>query len=273
MWYNSSITEILILTQYRMSLIGSNDYLLEVAKGNVDGTTLIIVRGHNPDVDSATEEDIWEGGGDLSYLSSAETMDVVSTDIDDSDTGGVNPQSTGARTVILSGVDGTGALITEVVTLDGTTAVTTTATFLRVNSMVLLTAGSSGWNEGNITATATTALTLQCEMDATEGISQNSHYTVPLAKTGYLYQIELNASKTSGGGTPQVEFKGYARNNGGAWLQLFDKRLSISVTEELDVMLPFPSAMVAQTDIRLRLDTDTNNTEVRTRMYILLVDD
>lgn len=250
-----------------MAYIGTTEFLLEVAQGNIAGHSLVIIRGHNPDIDTASEEDVWEAGGDLSYLSSAETMEIASTDNDDLN------GDTGANTVLISGCDGTGAAISESVEMNGTTDVTTVNSYLRVNSMVVTTAGTSGWNEGNITATATTAGTVQCEMDATEGVSQNSHYCVPLATKGYLYQVEFNAAKISGGGSPEIEFKGYARPNGGAWLQLFDKKMDTSVTDEIDVVLPFPTQMNALTDIRMRADSDTNNTEVRTRMYILLIAD
>ena len=64
-----------------------------------------------------------------------------------------------------------------------------------------------------------------------------------------------------------------AKPNGGAWLQLFDKKMDTGVTDEIDVVLPFPTKMVALTDIKIRADSDTNNTEVRTRMYLLLVED
>jgi hypothetical protein len=96
-----------------------------------------------------------------------------------------------------------------------------------------------------------------------------------LAKTAYLLKVELNCAKISGGGTPEVEFKGLARigGSGSAWLQLFDKKLDTSVVDELDLVLPIPTAIAARTDIRFRSDTDTNSTEVRTRMSLLLVDD
>ncbi len=47
-----------------------------------------------------------------------------------------------------------------------------------------------------------------------------------------------------------------------------------AMTDELDVMLPFPAGqLVARSDFRFRTDTDQNNTEVRTRLYGLLIDD
>ena len=158
---------------------------------------------------------------------------------------------------------------------NGTTDVTTANSYLRVNFLTGLTAGSVGWNIGSITATATSAATIQTGMSATETLSQSSHYTVPLGKTFFLYQVEFNAAKLSGGQLPVVEFKGYARpgGDGAAWLQLFDKKLDTAVTDELDVFVPIPTRIPARTDVRLTADTDQNSTEVRTRMYGIVVDD
>ena len=47
-----------------MSRIGSTDFMLEVAKGNVVGHSQMNKYGHNPEVTTATDpEDVWSGGG------------------------------------------------------------------------------------------------------------------------------------------------------------------------------------------------------------------
>jgi len=263
------------MTTPSITLTGIDRYgfLLEVARGNIPGMSTVVIRGHNDDLDSGTEEDVWETGGDLTYMTSAETMEIASSSTsDDGDPAGV-----GLQTVLISGVSSTGALQTETITMNGTTDVTTSSSYLRVNSMTGLTAGSTGWNVGTVTATATTAATVQCQMSATEGTTQNSHYTVPLNKTLHVVQIELNAAKITGA-TPLMEFKAYVRPGGAGacWLQLFDKLLDTAVTDELDLVLPFPSSSTqatSRTDLRMRALSDTNNAECRTRMYGILIDD
>lgn len=244
------------------------DFFLEMSKGNIPNHSGVIVRGHNPSQSSASGfVDISEFG-DLTYLAAAEIMNIVSTSTDDDG----DPAGIGALTLKIDGVDDTYASITENVTLNGTTNVLTSNSYLRVNSMTILTAGSSGWNVGNITATGVSASTIQDEMDATESLSQSSHYTVPLATTGYLMKAEFNAAKISGA-SPEIEFKAYVKLFGGAWLQLFDKRMDTAVTDEIDVVPSFPAQITAKADIRFRSDTDSNSTEVRTRAYIILVSD
>jgi hypothetical protein len=43
------------------------------------------------------------------------------------------------------------------------------------------------------------------------------------------------------------------------------------VVLQLDIDLPYPTQMPSGTDIRMIIDTDQNNTEARTRMYIMEV--
>ncbi len=230
----------------------------------------VIVRGHNPDIDSGTAEDLWEAGGELAYLSSEETMNIVSTSTNDDG----DPAGSGALTLRVSGVDGTGAAVSEDVTMNGTSNVLTSQAFLRVNVMQVLTVGSGNTNAGNITATASSAASIQCEMDATEALSQNSHYTVPLTTKGYLYQVEFNLTKNAGGGL-SVELHGFARPGGAGapWLQLFDKHMDEDITDESDLLLPFPTQMPARTDIRLSALTNKADTDVRSRMYLMIVED
>lgn len=246
-----------------------SDFMLEVSKGNIAKHSTVLVRGHNPAFAAAAGfVDVAEQG-DLTYLTTAETMEVTSDDANDTAAG------TGLRTLLIAGVDDDGVEVSETITMDGTNDVTTVNTYLRVNFMTGLTAGSTGWNEGSVTATATTAATIQSEMDATESISQGSHYTVPLGNTLYVYKAEFNVARISAGSDPVIEFKGYARPGGAgaAWLQLFDKRFAADVSDELDVIPSFPAPLIARSDVRFRADTDVNNTEVRTRLYGILVED
>lgn len=252
--------------------ITSNYYQLEVAKGNIIGSSIVIIRGHNPSFDTADGfVDVAEFG-DLTYLTSAEKMNIKSTSIqDDADLVG-----TGAWTLEISGVDNDGAAISEVVTLNGTANVLTDKLYLRINSMLILTAGSGEMNAGNITATAQNAATIQDEMDATESISQSSHYTVPLGHTLYLTRAELNAGKDGGGTQPEIEFKELRRSKvtpDAPWVQEFDKKLETAVSDELDIDFVLPIKIVAQTDLRFQANTDKNDSEVRIRQYGILVAD
>jgi len=199
-------------------------------------------------------------------------MNIVSDSTSD-DSGG-----TGALTGTIFGVDGNGIAVQENFTMNGTTNVLTTQAFLRVNLMVILTAGSATWNVGAITATSSSAATVQQKIGATDSISKSSHYTVPAAKTAHVMRLEFNCSKNAGGTAPVVEFHAYARPGGSAraFIQFFDKKLDADVDISLDVDLPFPTSdtqLIAKSDFFIEADTDQNLTETSTRMYLLLIDD
>lgn len=81
---------------------------------------------------------------DITFPAAAATLGVASTSVNDTSAG------TGARTVLIDGLDSNYDRMTEVITLNGQTKVTTTKSFLRINDATVLTVGSLGWNEGTI---------------------------------------------------------------------------------------------------------------------------
>lgn len=241
-------------------------FLLEVAKGNIPGHSLKILRGNNIDLDDGVAEDLWEQGGTIAYLSSAETMNMVSSSTDDDVAG------TGALTLLLEGTDSAGAYQSEIIILTGQVNKLSASAYLRINSMTILTAGSGGVNAGAITATASSAASVQDKMAAGEGASQSSHYMIPTGRRAFLYQFEINGARIGqGGGTPTIEFKGFIIPSGGARIQAFDKIIDTSVGDTLDVKLPFPTPLGAGTQIKITAESDINNTIARSRMYLLEV--
>lgn len=250
---------------------GVSHFGLELSRGNVAGMSVERIHGHNPDLDTGVEEDMWEAGGFLTYLTGAETMEIASSDANDTSAG------TGARTVLVKGLLSTYVEAEETVIMNGVTDVQTSNSYLRIEHLEVVTAGSGRTNAGNITATATSAATIQAEMDAGESLSQDAHYTVPLNKTAYITQIEFNAVKIVGGASPEIEFKVLTRAVGSSvdapWVQIYDKILDTSVSDELDVYLPFYDMELEKTDIRITGTSTADNVEARCRLYLILVDD
>jgi len=251
--------------------VNPSEFYLLVARGLIGGHSTVVLRGHNPSQSAASGFVQVSEFGDLTYLSSAETMNIASDDTDDTSAG------TGARTVFIDGLDANHVILQETVTMNGTTNVLTTGSYLRVNTMVVLTAGSSTWNEGAITATASSAATVQQKIGNTDSISKSSHYTVPAGKTFHVMKLEFNCSKNAGGTAPVVEFHAYARPGGSAraFIQFFDKKLDADVDISLDVELPFPTSnvqLIEKSDFFINVDTDQNSTETSTRMYGILID-
>lgn len=170
---------------------------LQVARGQVAWHDVVHVFGYNPDVDSAAEETVWTAGGILGHPVSATVMTVSSTSTNDTSDG------TGARTVFIKGVNGTGGYATETVILNGQTAVNTTKSYFSIESVTVLTVGSGGVNAGNInigTGTVTTGVpaVIYGQIATGENNSLMGHWTCPTGYTGYMVAGSLSSGTEAG---------------------------------------------------------------------------
>lgn len=183
-----------------MTYLQNRDFLIEVKKGNVSGHSLVQKFGQNPDVDSGTTpEAIWTVGGTYNWLTTAQTLDVVSTSTaDDAD-----PAGTGAQTVTIQGLDSSWNEQTETIDMNGTGGTTTSNTWIRVYRMWVATAGSGGGNAGSITADGTTSGVTHAEIDQSspagkDGQTLMAIYTIPNGKTGYVLNWYVSQIRAAG---------------------------------------------------------------------------
>lgn len=176
----------------------TEDFLLEVAKGNVPGHSRVTKFGRNPNIAAGTTEEIWSVSTNRTRLTAAATLEAISTDIDDSDSGGINPASTGARIITVEGLDGSWAEVSEDITMDGTTASAATSTsFFRVNRVYVKTMGTyGGSNEGTITVRVSGAGSTQAQIEIGKGQTEMAMYSVPTGKTAYINTLWFNADST-----------------------------------------------------------------------------
>lgn len=162
---------------------------VEVSRGNVEGYSWFIVDGTNQNI-GTTEESLWEEGGIYVAPFSASTMTVSSDDANDTSAG------TGLRTVLIEGLDTNYEVISETITLNGTSGVTTSNSYLRVRRMTGETAGSTDINTGIIyigtgTITSGKPANVFNLIPKDSGISKTAAYTVPTGKTSYLIRSLL----------------------------------------------------------------------------------
>jgi hypothetical protein len=157
--------------------------------------------GNNPDIDQGTvPETIWPGGGLYPWKTSAGALEVVSTSAQDS------PSGTGSGSISLIMLDGDYNETVVPVTLNGTTAVAISGTWLRINSGVTITKGSGAAavgavNAGDIIIRDAGAGTTRAIIQATKGILRQAIFTVPAGYTLQIISQYLAFNRGTGGGT------------------------------------------------------------------------
>ena len=188
-----------------ISRVGTSEpFELQVARGQISFHKDIFKFGFNPDVDNALET-VWAEGGLYVYLSAASVLKVSSSSTADTSAG------TGARTVQLYGLDSDYNEINEVITLNGQTSVNTTQEFLRIDRMIIRSAGSGGTNAGVVYAgTGTVTSGVPANKYATVAIGDGQTlmalWTVPAGYTAYVYQTDITLATTQNNKYATVHF-------------------------------------------------------------------
>jgi hypothetical protein len=237
------------------------DFGSVVSLGKRDGIRTWTKWGYNADVDTAAEEMVWSVGGDMTFLTTASTLSVVSSSTAD-DVGG-----TGATGVVIYGIDANRKYAVEVVFLDGTTPVVTTSTWLGINRMAIYAAGSGQINAGAITATAVTGSTVQGSIPAGEGSTQTAIFFTQDEWQTLVNEVKVNAVKiTGGGGSPVVTAKMWVFSFvSNAKYEVLRVSMDTSVENSFDLSFIHPILVAEKSVIYWTCDTDANNTEISVR--------
>ena len=228
-------------------------YELEVAAGNVSGASSLNEFGRNADLDTAGEEDIWGYGGLWVAPTAARVHALVSSSANDAAAG------TGARTVEVTGLNGSYALTTETVTLDGTTPVNTVNSYVIIHKMIAKTAGSGLKNAGQITATAATDATISASIEIGHNESLMAIYQVPAGKSLYVssYFASVNANTTA-----KVDLFLWVKHFGGLWQMFHMQGLDSAGAGHVNhVFLP-PVKLSEKDLLRISATTSANNTDI-----------
>jgi len=239
-----------------ISRVGTTEpFYLQVARNQISFHKSNFKFGFNADVDDSLET-VWAQGGLYSYLASASVLKVSSSSTADTSAG------TGARTVELFGLDTNYDEINETVTLNGQTAVNTTKEYLRINRMVVRSAGTGTQNAGVIYAgTGTVTTGVPANKYATIAIGDNQTvmalWTVPRGYTAYLLQTDITVATTQNNKYCTVHL--VARPNGEVF-QIKDKfvKSESSVHQTYTIPLKFEE----KTDIEVRAIGDSAGADI-----------
>ena len=244
-----------------LNIRSNNEYHNSVALGKHTGISTWNKFGNNLDVDVGTEV-VANFGGSFSPLTTASTLRFVSSSTDDDD-GGI-----GANSLVVWGVDANRDAVIEVVTLNGTSNVDTTSTWLGINRVSLNLSGSSKGNVGNITITDVTSGATQAYLTATEGTTQQLIYFTPNNSTSLIKWILLKGNKISGG-DPIINFKIWVYSAiSNSNYDIFEYNMNTGVENHIDLHLPEPLIVSEQSCIWVEATSDKANAIVAGRFSL-----
>jgi hypothetical protein len=240
---------------------------VQIARGQVPGRRPVLRTGINFDIDTGMGlVSLWDFGGRYVFPPAASVMTVSSSSAADTAAG------TGARTVLVTGLDSSYAEISEVITLNGLTAVPTVNQFLRVFGLTVLTAGSGGEAAGNLyigtgVVTAGVPAVVYGHVRIGWGTSQMAQYTVPAGHTAYL--LDLITSAISSAVNQNTLLSIMARPFGGVFLRGGSLVISGGLAYlENDVPRSFPE----RTDIDAVASTSDQNVIATVSARFLLIE-
>lgn len=250
-----------------ITIQGKNEpFELQVARGFIEGHRTVTVFGYNGDVDTS-EVTVWPLPSIIGHPAAALQMKVSSTSANDTSAG------TGARTVVIQGLDANYVEISETVTLNGQTEVLTAQSFFRINYAYVATTGSTNSAAGDIyfgtgTVTAGVPATLYNIIKYDFNNTVTGHYTIPAGYTGYLSQGLFSAGQASG----STQVRGRLLTTG-----LDDIRRTAAVTTVnngvADYVFEYPLRIPEKTDLEATGIGSANNNGVSCMFILLLTRD
>ena len=213
---------------------------LQVARGQITGHSTVNIYGFQNSV-TTSYLPIWENAGAYTFPAAAEIMHLTSS---------VNTGSDKtSTTVLVQGLDANYTAISETVALNGTTAVSTTKSYLRINSMSV----SAGQPTGIIYLKDSTDTTTYAQINATIGRTQMAIYTVPAGYTFYLSRVDAYTA-VNGSSGDYAQYRNYSTTS--ANVSSASQQAPFVNTYHAQRVMPRPFS--EKTDIQLQAKTSAN---------------
>jgi len=162
---------------------------LQVARNQIAGHQTVSIFGYQSAI-TTTFIPVWENATTYTYPTSASTMTVVSTSANDNT----------AASILINGLDSNFNPISETIFLNGTTGVTTVNSYLRINSLIMM-SGGTGFKTNQGVITVKQSANIVAQINTGVGKSQSTIYTVPNGYSFYLDLAEVNTSNSYTGST------------------------------------------------------------------------
>lgn len=207
---------------------------LQVARNQIYGHSTVNIYGYQPLVNN-TYIPLWENATAYTYPVAATTMHLASSNAGDT------------ASIQIIGLDANYNQISETLVLTGTTAVVTTKSYLRINSMQV-TVGSLTNPAGVVTLKDLTDTTIYAQINAGIGRTQMAIYTVPAGYTFYLSRVDANTS-LNGNNSNFMTYRNYSISPNGV-VQVTQQAPFTQLYHAQRVM---PRAFSEKTDIQIQM--------------------
>jgi hypothetical protein len=200
---------------------------LQVSRGQVDGHEPLNVFGYSTATPSSGFIAAWENNTAYVFPTVASTMVASSSSASDT-----------AVTILITGLDANYSVISESVTLNGTSDVPTTKVFWRINSVVTTVGNAVGTvyvkNAGGTT---------YAQIAIGSGKTNMSIYTVPAGYTAYLTQFDAFSSTSVTSGV-YATFRALRTSSTG----VNNVVLQVPFLNDYTISRPYPLSLPEKTD-------------------------
>ena len=220
--------------------VDSPHALLEIASERMPDVVPVNIFGFNRSV-GITFQTIWNDGGQYVHPSAAVQMSCVSTSASDT------------MAILVSGLDADYETIAEIVQLNGTTPVTTTNSFYRINSATIL----SGSNVGDITISESSII--YAYIEATLGTTQSCVYTVPVNHSLYIFRISLTSGTVNS--NKYITYRNRIDNSSGRVLRVAEATFQQNM-QTFDRQIPFRVAPKSDFQFEAKSSSGTNELSI-----------
>jgi len=202
---------------------GSQDFFLEVTKGNITGHSNINIVGNSPDINS-TEETVWDFTDKYVYLTDDTTLYASSSDNGDT------------QDIVITGLDSDYLAVTRTVTLSGQTQVELSGQMFRVFSAYVndstTPAGDVYIAESDTLSggVPTTDSKIKAKILQGKNITRMGIYTVPAGKSLIVTKLRFGVGKGK-----DARIFANIRYLGGVWLCIADFNI-YELSDEYDIL-------------------------------------
>jgi len=220
--------------------VDSPHALLEIASERMPEVVPVNIFGFSRTVGTDFQT-IWNDGGQYVHPSAAVQMSCVSTSASDT------------MTIVISGLNADYETIAEIVQLNGTTPVTTTNSFYRINNATIL----SGSNVGDITVSE--GGTVYANIEATLGTTQACVYTVPANHSLYIFRISLTSGTVNS--NKYITYRNRVDSSTGRVLRVAEATFQQNM-QTFDRQIPFRIAPKSDFQFEAKSSSGTNELSI-----------